>query len=209
MIFFLSFRKHIRKTCDGEMVDTYALACEPLEPSPNWTLAGEDPMVYITEDREGYNPSRQWPDQPFPKMPEPATPDEPSPPAPSIDLQKSLTMHHLIVDYCLSLGEDLCRRYQSQKLNNLVEAVVSGDKECPVYKEKLSSSSRLKAHLRAQHMEVTPFHCSTCDRYFGEKATYNLHMRKHDPTAPTFVLPHLPEGVHCKIKADRAQESSP
>ena len=57
----------MRKTPQGEMVDTYALSCEDLEPSENWTLEGEDPVVYLTEeDREGYNPQRQWPDKPFP-----------------------------------------------------------------------------------------------------------------------------------------------
>ena len=87
------------------MVDTYALACEDLEPSENWTLEEDDPLVYLTEDREGYNLKRQWPNKPFPRMPEPARATDPVPePAPSFDLQKPLAMHHLIVDYCLSWG---------------------------------------------------------------------------------------------------------
>ena len=135
------------------MIDTYALACEDLEPSDNWTLEGEDPVVYLTEDREGYNPQRQWPDKPFPQMPEPVRATDPVPePAPSIDLQKPMAMHHLIVDFCLSLGEDPCRRYQAEKVSNIVEAVAREDKECPICKAKLSNASRLKAHLRAQHM---------------------------------------------------------
>ena len=178
----------MRKIPQGELIDTFALACEDPEPSDNWTLEGEDPVVYLTEDREGYNPQRQWPDKPFPQMPEPARATDPVPePAPSIDLQKPLAMHHLIVDYCLSLGKDPCRKYQAEKVSNIVEAVEKNDKECPVCKLKLSNASRLKAHLRAQHMEQTPFHCATCDRYFGDKATLNLHMRKHDASAPTFV----------------------
>ena len=178
----------MRKTPQGELIDTFALACEEPEPSDNWTLEGEDPVVYLTEDREGYNPQRQWPDKPFPQMPEPARATDPVPePAPTLDLQKPLAMHHLIVDYCLSLGEDPCRKYQAEKVSNMVESVDRMDKECPICKLKLSNASRLKAHLRAQHMEQTPYHCSTCDRYFGDKATLNLHMRKHDASAPTFV----------------------
>ena len=171
LIFFnlviFSVKKHVRKTPQGEMIDTYALACEDLEPSDNWTLEGEDPVVYLTADREGYNPQRQWPDKPFPQMPEPVRATDPVPePAPSIDLQKPLAMHHLIVDYCLSLGEDPCRKYQAEKVSNIVEAVERNDKECPVCKLKLSNASRLKAHLRAQHMEQTPFHCATCDIFW-------------------------------------------
>ena len=57
----------MRKTPQGELIDTFALACEDPEPSDNWTLEGEDPVVYLTEDREGDNPQRQWPDKPFPQ----------------------------------------------------------------------------------------------------------------------------------------------
>ena len=121
-------------------------------------------------------------------MPEPTRATDPVPePAPSIDLQKPMAMHHLIVDFCLSLGEDPCRRYQAEKVSNIVEAVAREDKECPICKAKLSIASRLKAHLRAQHMEETPYHCSQCNIYYGDRATLNLHMRKHDASAPTYT----------------------
>ena len=188
--FIFSVKRSIRNTAKGEMVDTFALECEDLEPSANWTLAGEDPLVYLNEDREGYNPARQWPQQPFPTVPEPATPTDPVPEAsPTIDLKQPLAMHHLLTDWCLSLGEDPCRLYQLQKVSHLLEAVQAKTTECPVCHDKLSNTQRLRAHIRAKHMEVTPHHCEPCNRYFGDAATLNLHKRKHDKDAVTYACP--------------------
>ena len=183
-----SVKKRVRKTAKGEMVDTYSLSCLDLEPSANWTLQGEDPAVYLAEDREGYNPKRQWPNIPMPSVPEPDSPEDPVPQAPPrIDLKQPLSMHHVLVDWCLSLGEDPCKVYQKEKISNVLEAVIPKSKECSICHKKLHNTQRLRAHIKAQHMEVTPHYCKTCKRYFGDAATLNLHNRQHDSNAPVYT----------------------
>ena len=201
-------KKRMRKTPQGEMVDTYALECLPLEPSATWKLAEEDPLVYIREDREGYNPARQWSSEPYPRVPEPTRSTDPVPePAPALDLKQPLAMHHLMVDYCLSLGEDPCRNYQATKVSNIVESIVAGDKECSICHEKLSNTQRLRAHVRAQHMDETPFHCDECDRHFGDKSTLNLYMRKHDKDAPTHACPTCQKPFTVKSRMKEHEKS--
>ena len=208
------------------MVDTFALECEDLEPSENWTLAGEDPLVYINEDREGYNPSRQW-SEPFPTVPEPVTPEEPVPqPPPSIDLKEPLAMHHLLVNWCKSSGEDPCKNYHQQNVSHLLEVVTANTTECPVCHHELSNTQRLRAHIRSQHMKETPFYCEPCNKYFGDQATLNLHKGKHDEDAVTHACPtcekvftvksrlkehqkvHLPENIDqlCKFCGKKIKE---
>ena len=168
------------------MIDTFPLDCLDLEPSVTWTLAEEDPLVYLREDTEGYNPKRQWKD-PFPKVPEPA-PNQPGPqPAPRMDMRKPLAMHHVLVDWCHTLGEDPCKEYQKQNIQYLLEAVPPKATVCPVCQKTLSNTQRLKAHIRASHMEQTPYHCAICDRYFADKATLNLHNKRHDTSSPLYV----------------------
>ena len=136
-------------------VDTYTLECEDLTPSAAWSLDKEDPMVYVNEDREGYHPKRQWPNVPLPTVPEPqpAPGPEPAPapeprnePPPAIDLTRPKSMHHMLVDWCLSLGDDPCKEYRAQKVEHLIEGVGRGDNICPVCQEKLHNAQRLKAH---------------------------------------------------------------
>ena len=168
------------------MIDTFPLACTALEPSATWTLAGENPLIYLREDTQGYNPSRQW-KEPFPKVPEPPR-NEPGPqPAPTMDLRKPMAMHHVLVDWCLSLGEDPCKDYQRQNVQYLLEGLAPKATVCPVCQKSCPNTQRLKSHMRANHMQQTPYHCKICDRYFADKATLNLHNRKHDTSSPLYV----------------------
>ena len=192
VLFYISVKKVTRKTRQGPFVDTYTLECTDLEPSENWTLAGEDPLIYLSEDTEGYNPPRQWSD-PFPRVPEPqpedpgAAPAVPPQPAPTYDLRQPMQMHHLLVDWCKALGEDPCRAYSAQNVQHMLEAIPPRATDCPVCHKTCFNTQRLKSHVRAQHMEKTPFHCQICDRYFADATTLNIHNRRHDDTAPVFT----------------------
>ena len=181
-------RTRERKTKKGVMVDTYAVDCTELQPGPTWSLDKEDPLIYLLEDTEGFNPPRQWPNQPFPRVPEPAHPTDPVPEPPSrVDLRKPMAMHHLLAEYCKSLGEDPCKAFQDQSVQHLLEGLASDSKKCPVCDKVLHNVQRLKAHMRAQHMDTTPYHCAICKKYFGDAATLNLHNLRHDSNAPMFV----------------------
>ena len=177
----------IRDSDDGIMIDTFPLSCTDLQPSPNWKLETEDPLVYVREDTQGYNPSRQWPNTPYPKVP-PPQPDQPGPqPAPTFDLRKPMALHHLIAEWCLALGEDPCKDFRNKGVQHQLEAIQPKEKECPVCHKKLSNTQRLKAHVRAAHMEETPYYCSICKRYFADKHTMNLHNQRHSTSTPLFV----------------------
>ena len=55
----------MRKERDVTLIDTLTLECLQLKMSPGFNLRKEDPQVYLNEDREGYNPKRQWPKIPL------------------------------------------------------------------------------------------------------------------------------------------------
>ena len=73
----------MRKEGDVTLIDTLTLECLQLKMSPRFDLRKEDPQVYLNEDREGYNPKRQWP-----KVPLPTTTAPSADPAPATDPEK-------------------------------------------------------------------------------------------------------------------------
>ena len=117
------------KEGDVTLIDTLTLECLQLKMSPGFDLRKEDPQVYLNEDREGYNPKRQWP-----KIPLPTTTAPSADPAPATDpekLKKALAVHHLAVDWLTSLGVDPCKDYAEKKVEYVLEAVQPKDTECP------------------------------------------------------------------------------
>ena len=109
----------------GAQVSTGAAA---FQKSPKFVLAKEDPAVYTNEDLEGYNPSREWPDEDLPKAPEPQTAPTFSPEL----IKKGLSIHHLYCDWLKALGVDPCKEYANQGTQAILEAVVAGDTVCPI-----------------------------------------------------------------------------
>ena len=139
--YLFSVKTAMRKEGTATLIDTLTLECMELKMSPQFDLRREDPQVYLNEDREGYNPKRQWPKVPLPSS---STAD----PAPAIDpekLKKALAVHHLAVDWLTSLGVDPCKDYAEKKVDYVLEAVQPKDTECPICKEPLSSGIRIKA----------------------------------------------------------------
>ena len=41
------------------------------------------------------------------------------------------------------------------------------------------NAQRLRAHMRTQHLEVTPYQCKHCNKYLADKATLTLHEKRH------------------------------
>ena len=158
--YLFSVKTAMQKEGDVTLIDTPTLECLQLKMSPRFDLRKEDPQVYLNEDREGYNPKRQWP-----KVPLPTTTAPSADPAPATDpekLKKALAVHHLTVDWLTSLGVDPCKDYAEKKIEYVLEAVQLKDTQCPICKEPLSSGVRIKAHIRAKHMDITEFQCKEC-----------------------------------------------
>ena len=72
------------------------------------------------------------------------------------------------MEYLKGLGVDPCKEYNAQNVEYLIEAVVPGDKRCSVCGHKSYNAQRLRAHMRAQHLE-----------YLADKATLTLHEKRH------------------------------
>ena len=153
-------------------MDTYRLEAAPLEKGSDFDLEKEDPQHY--KDEIGYHPAREWEDIPLPQL---ATT------AQSISQQvikMALQVHHTQVKFLHSLGIDACREYQQSNVEYVLEAVQPGEVSCKVCGEQKSSTQALKGHIRAKHMDATPYHCKECQKYFGDNSTYKAHKKIHD-----------------------------
>ena len=89
----------------------------------------------------------------------------------------ALQVHHTQVKFLHSLGIDACREYQQSNVEYVLEAVQPGEVTCKVCGEKKSSTQALKGHIRAKHMDSTPYHCKECQKYFGDNSTYKAHKK--------------------------------
>ena len=161
-------------------MDTYSLSCAQVQVSEKFILDQEDPEVYSREDRMGFNPPRTWPEEPLPTEPE----EEAAPAINPQIIKKALSVHHMTVDWLKSIGVDACKEYANQSVELVLEAVVAEDKTCSICQKGCYDTQRLRAHIRASHMEKTPYHCEPCNKYFGDKATLTLHSRKHNTSCP-------------------------
>ena len=126
-------------------------------------------------------PPRTWPEEPLPTEPEEAAPAI----HPQI-IKKALSVHHMTVDWLKSISVDACKEYANQSVELVLEAVVAEDKTCSICQKGCYDTQRLRAHIRASHMEKTPYHCEPCNKYFGDKANLTLHSRKHNTSCPLY-----------------------
>ena len=88
----------------------------------------------------------------------------------------ALQVHHFQVKF---LHIDACREYQQSNVEYVLEAVQPGEVKCKVCLEEKSSTHTLKGHIRAKHMDSTPYHCKECQKYFGDNSTYKAHKKIH------------------------------
>ena len=165
---------------DGHrVVDTFTLEAAPLKCSTNFVLVDEDPKYY--KDDLGHNPRKEW-DEPLPV----AKSTDPVPTVSDQHIKMALEIHHSQVKYLHSLGVDACKEYSQQRVDYILEAVVAGDLVCKVCGSTKKSTQSLRSHIRARHMESTPYECKTCNKFFRDNSTYTAHKKKHDPKAKKF-----------------------
>ena len=147
---------------DGHrMVDNFPLSCATLEKEPAFELSKEDSKFY--KEEVGYDPVKEW-EEPLPT----STTSEPEL---SIDPEKiklCQEVHDMQVKVLEAFGIDACRQYEQGKVKHVLEAVQVKDAECPICKKKLKGGGvAVKSHIRAKHMDVTPFICRVCGKTFG------------------------------------------
>ena len=89
-------------------------------------------------------------------------------------------VHHMQVQVLEAYGIDACREYEQSKVEHVIEAVQVRDKECPLHKKPLKIlGCAIKTHLRAKHMDITPFSCKECSKSFGKNQLLRSHMKTH------------------------------
>ena len=171
-----------------DKIYTHALECASLQKSAKFDLTKEDPAVYANEDLVGYNPGREW-DTPLPKVTASTSQNIQPVTIPEEVIEKAKSQHDVLVRWLKTAGIDLCRNMEDVEHQHELERVQAKQKICNICQKTCFNTQRLRAHIRSQHMSVTPYHCSICKRYFGDKNTLKLHNRKHDPEATKYVCP--------------------
>ena len=101
------------------------------------------------------------------------------PPQSNIDpakIRKCQQIHDMQVEILEAFGVDACRAYEQNKVENVIEAVQVADKECPLCKKALKGGgAAIKSHIRARHMDSTPFMCTVCNKSFGNNRLLQEH----------------------------------
>ena len=160
-------------------MDTFTLEAAPLRKSKNFVLADEDPKYY--KEDLGFNPRKER-EEPLPV----AKSTDPVPTVSDQHIKMALEIHHSQVKYLHSLGVDACKEYSHQRVDYILEAVVAGDLKCTICGDVKKSTQSLRSHIRARHMESTPYECTKCNKFFGDNSTFTAHKKKHDPKAKKF-----------------------
>ena len=155
------------------MVDSFPLEAAPISCSKSFKCSEKDPAMY--KEDLGFSPRKEWEES------LPVSGTEPVPTVSAEHLKMALEVHHAQVRYLHNLGVDACKEFSQQRVDYILEAVVAGDLKCKVCGQTKKSTQSLRSHIRARHMEVTPFECKQCHKYFGDDATHKAHMTKHQP----------------------------
>ena len=137
-------------------------------------LKDEEKGIYKKE--VGYEPEREWEEElPIDEdvQPQPGTSTEPDflPHAFQEKIKLCQQIHDLQVEMLQGFGIDACRQFQQTKIDNIIEAVQPDDTECPLCHKQLKGGLAVKGHLRAKHMDSTPFKCSVCEKSLATIST--------------------------------------
>ena len=88
-------------------------------------------------------------------------------------------VHDLQVEILGAMGVDACREYEHSKVEYIIEAVQADDSSCPLCKKVLKDGAAVRTHLRAKHMDSTPFTCDQCSKSFGDNQLLKSHKKTH------------------------------
>ena len=176
MVFLLPVVKQTTgKGKDGlPVVCSLPLAVKPLDKSPTYDIAEEDPTVYSDEEDfdVGFELRREWKDIPLPSRPkeEDATFKYLAEAQRSHDFHMSLLAMH---------GIDACKVARMGRATTVLENVTKDDRVCNICHKQLAGAQSLKSHIHSEHVGKTKHHCATCDKYFAEASGLKIHNRKH------------------------------
>ena len=150
------------------------LAIKPLEKSPMYDIAEEDPSVYSDEEDfdVGFVLCREWKEVPLPSKPKEE--DETFK-----YLAKAQRAHDFHASLLAMHGIDACKVAQLSKVTMVLENVTKDDRTCYICHKGLAGAQSLKNHIRAEHVGKKKHHCKPCAQYFAEASGLKIHNCKH------------------------------
>ena len=119
----------------------------------------ENQSIYLSKDLCEFTPRRQWPNI---TLPIPASiPPQPATVGPNTQLIRAMqATHDTAADILRSQGTDPCAVYREKQVKYILNHVESGHKKCKVCSKELSSTHKLKSHIRATHCHSAAYKCS-------------------------------------------------
>ena len=149
----------------------------------------EDQSIYLSKDLCEFVPKRQWPEITLPVSTE--VPPQPAPLGPNTKLIRAIqSTHDTAADILKSQGTDPCAVYREHQVEMILNHVESGHKECKVCKRVLSSTQRLRSHIKSEHCHKAAYKCSVCPKPSGDPYALSLHKRIHADAAQKYVCVH-------------------
>ena len=177
-VYFFAVRYHEEwDEDDVKTVEILRLQHAPIEKEPNYVLADESPYIYKRDNT--YTPDREW-EEPLPGEADPTNTD-PTPESTLTAKKVALCqkIHDLQCEILSGMGVDACKAMADAKIDHIIEAVQTTDRQCPLCHKTLKSSAAIKTHLRAKHQKKTPYQCQLCDRYLGDNQLLKAHLKTH------------------------------
>ena len=119
------------------------LPVKPLEKSPTYDIAEEDPSVYSDEDDfdVGFVLRREWKDVPLPSKPKEED-------ATFKYLAEAQRAHDFHVSSLAMHGIDACKVAKLSKATTVLENVAKDDRTCNICHKVLAGALSLKNHIR-------------------------------------------------------------
>ena len=165
----------------------------------------EDQSIYLSKDLCEFVPRRQWPEITLPVPTE--APPQPAPLGPNTQLIRAMqTTHDTAADILKSQGTDPCAVYRESQVERILNHVESGHTECRVCKRVLSSTQKLRSHIRSEHCHKAAYKCSLCSKPLGDPYAPSLHKRAHADAARKYVCVHCGNAYLSKSKLNELEK---
>ena len=170
-IFLLVKHKETWDEDNTKTVSVFRLQTAPVEKERGYMLAEEDRSAYKKDD--SYSPEREF------EEPLPGEDEEPATSVSAVKIALCQKVHDLQCEILTGFGVDACQEFANSKIEHLIQAVQTKDKQCPLCHRELKDGAAVKTHLRAKHQKVTPYQCNLCEKYFADNQLLKSHLKTH------------------------------
>ena len=116
------------------------------------------------------------------------------------------TTHDTAADILKSQGTDPCAVSRESQVKRILNHLESGHKECRVCKRVLSSTQKLRSHIRSEHCHKAAYKCSVCSKLFGDPYALSLHKRIHADAARKYFCAHCGNAYLSKSKLNEPEK---